>query len=254
VEAPELQANILAAYVAGHLAAQLPSIISQLRINPRASFEVRAAALQQQPACVLVAPLVPRVPGAGAGQGVAADLGVAAPQVAYNRACGLLQLGDLAAAESELRTAIKIGGCLPSTPLRCTGCICAHPRARQRHAPKLASPAHLPLGSCIAPVLFPGIARPRPETSRTPLLPLPPPAPPGREALFEEDFGEDEVEEELAPLTAQLAYVAVRGRRGLGVPCSACVGLRSAACCPSVGAPAAGSRRHCRRAAPQGLS
>jgi hypothetical protein len=41
-ESAELQANILAAYVAGHLAGQLPAIISQLRINPRASFEVWA--------------------------------------------------------------------------------------------------------------------------------------------------------------------------------------------------------------------
>jgi hypothetical protein len=34
--------------------------------------------------------------------------------------------------------------------------------------------------------------------------------PPGRETLFEEDLSEKEVEEELAPLTVQLAYVLGR--------------------------------------------
>lgn len=37
----------------------------------------------------------------------------------------------------------------------------------------------------------------------------------GREALFDEELGEEEVEEELAPLSAQLAYVLGRsGRAG----------------------------------------
>ncbi len=68
VESAELQANILAAYVAGHLAAQLPQVMSALKISPRASFEVT-----------------------------------------FNTACGLLQLGDLAGAEAELRAGLKIG-------------------------------------------------------------------------------------------------------------------------------------------------
>ena len=37
--------------------------------------------------------------------------------------------------------------------------------------------------------------------------------PPGRETLFEEEYGEDEVEEELAPLTVQLAHVLARAGR-----------------------------------------
>ncbi|EFJ52129.1 hypothetical protein VOLCADRAFT_86969 [Volvox carteri f. nagariensis] len=100
----ELKTNVLAAYVAAGLSSELPDLMAALKVRPRDSFEV-----------------------------------------AFNRACGLVSAagGDpqqLAAAEGDLRMAIKLG----------------------------------------------------------------------REALFEEDLGEEEVEDELSPLACQLAYVLGR--------------------------------------------
>ena len=46
--------------------------------------------------------------------------------------------------------------------------------------------------------------------------PLFPYAPAGEEALYEEDLGEEEVAQELAPVAAQLAYVAARWVLGAG--------------------------------------
>lgn len=58
----------------------------------------------------------------------------------------------------------------------------------------------------------------------------------GRETLFEEDLNEQEVEEELAPLTVQLAYVLGRlGRTAEAQElhdkvCVACVGVPMIGC------------------------
>ncbi|PNW85354.1 hypothetical protein CHLRE_03g182500v5 [Chlamydomonas reinhardtii] len=97
----ELKTNVLAAYVAAGLSAELPDLMAALKVKPRDSFEV-----------------------------------------AFNRSCGLVEAGQLASAEGELRMALKMG----------------------------------------------------------------------RETLFEEDLAEEEVEDELGPLSCQLAYVL--GRMG----------------------------------------
>ncbi|KAG2499929.1 hypothetical protein HYH03_002216 [Edaphochlamys debaryana] len=100
----ELKTNVLAAYVAAGLAAELPDLMAALKVKPRDSFEV-----------------------------------------AFNRSCGLVEAGQLGAAEGELRMALKLG----------------------------------------------------------------------RETLFEEDLAEEEVDDELGPLSCQLAYVLGRlGRTG----------------------------------------
>ncbi|KAG2448342.1 hypothetical protein HYH02_006924 [Chlamydomonas schloesseri] len=97
----ELKTNVLAAYVAAGLSAELPDLMAALKVKPRDSFEV-----------------------------------------AFNRSCGLVEVGQLGTAEGELRMALKMG----------------------------------------------------------------------RETLFEEDLAEEEVEDELGPLSCQLAYVL--GRMG----------------------------------------
>ncbi|KXZ56772.1 hypothetical protein GPECTOR_1g696 [Gonium pectorale] len=100
----ELKTNVLAAYVAAGLAAELPDLMAALGVRSKDGFEA-----------------------------------------AYNAACGLVEAGQLAAAEYELRQALKMG----------------------------------------------------------------------RETLFGEDLAEEEVEDELAPLSGQLAHVLGRlGRAG----------------------------------------
>ncbi|KAK9820199.1 hypothetical protein WJX72_007419 [[Myrmecia] bisecta] len=93
----ELRTNVIAAYVSGNRAAELPAVMEAMKIAAKDGFEI-----------------------------------------AFNKACGLLEMGDLAGAQEQLHLA-------------------------QRQ---------------------------------------------GRETLFEEDLSEEQVEEELAPLAVQLAFVA----------------------------------------------
>lgn len=67
----ELQTNVLAAYVAGSRAAEIPEAMAAMHIPPTDSFEV-----------------------------------------AFNRACGLLQQGDAAAAEEQLLLGQRLGTAL----------------------------------------------------------------------------------------------------------------------------------------------
>ncbi len=71
----ELQTNVLAAYVAGSRAGEIPAAMASMRIPPSDSFEV-----------------------------------------AFNRACGLLQQRDYAAAEEQLLLGQRLG--MPSS-LQC---------------------------------------------------------------------------------------------------------------------------------------
>lgn len=68
VDSLHLKTNVIAAYVAGGLAKQLPDLMSSLKVTPKSSYEV-----------------------------------------AFNRACGMVEGGDLAGAEMALRLAIKQG-------------------------------------------------------------------------------------------------------------------------------------------------
>lgn len=102
-ESREVQTNVVAAYVAGGRAGEVPAVMQAMKISAKDSFEI-----------------------------------------AFNAACGLVEAGQLRAAEEQLQLAVRVG----------------------------------------------------------------------EEALYDEDLGEDEVAAELAPVTAQLAYVAERlGRR-----------------------------------------
>ncbi|KAL4446353.1 hypothetical protein ABPG77_003160 [Micractinium sp. CCAP 211/92] len=102
-ETREVQTNVLAAYVAGGRAGEVPAVMEAMKISPKDSFEV-----------------------------------------AFNAACGLIEGGKLGEAEEQLQLAVRVG----------------------------------------------------------------------EEALYDEDFQEEEVALELAPVTAQLAYVADRLGRG----------------------------------------
>lgn len=68
VDTLDLKTNVLAAYVAAHLASEIPDLMSAMKLSPKQSFEV-----------------------------------------GYNKACGLVDTGDFAAAEAELRMATKLG-------------------------------------------------------------------------------------------------------------------------------------------------
>ncbi|KAL4423713.1 hypothetical protein ABPG75_001014 [Micractinium tetrahymenae] len=98
-ESHEVQTNVLAAYVAGGRAGEVPAVMEAMKISSKDSFEV-----------------------------------------AFNAACGLIETGKLKEAEQQLQLAVRVG----------------------------------------------------------------------EEALYDEDFQEEEVAVELAPVTAQLAYVADR--------------------------------------------
>lgn len=99
----EVQTNVLAAYVAGGRAGEVPAVMQAMKISPKDSFEL-----------------------------------------AFNAACGLLESEDLPAAEQQLQLALRVG----------------------------------------------------------------------EEALYDEELAEEEVALELAPVTAQLAFVADRLGRG----------------------------------------
>lgn len=102
---------------------------------------------------------------------------LAPKQVGYNKACSLVEAGDFAAAELELKLTLKQGACMRAGRSQDV-CVCA----------------------CVCVV--------HTHNARALL------AAAGRETLFEEECSEREVEDELAPITVQLAYVLGRlGRR-----------------------------------------
>lgn len=191
VETLELRTNVIAAYVCGGHADKVPDIASAMQISPSDS----------------------------------SDIG-------FNMACALLQLGSFTEAEELLQLALRAGashwdsllrlrradeehGALPGasrvTRLRLA---CMHQQlassCRRRRRPSLTlltwlltavkavRPRLTVIGSYVKSFgrSMDGVS----ENISKLLLKA------GREALLEEDVPEDEAAEELAPLTAQLAY------------------------------------------------
>jgi hypothetical protein len=174
VESDEVKTNILAAYVAGGQGSEVPGLISRLRVNIKGSFEL-----------------------------------------AYNRACALVATGKLEEAETALKLAIKQGE-LPHDLIALLG---MHHNKQFGLQLKGAACAVAPGGMFCTTANHVGIYLWHAQCecrAATPeylllckLLPYTlcecPPA--GEEVLYDEEFTEGEVLDELAALSTQLAYV-----------------------------------------------
>lgn len=239
----DLKTNVLAAYVAAGLSREVPDLMAAMKLSPKSSFEVRACARARGcvdvwacgrgHACVracgracaptawpavqlarafnsaLVARCVFHDVPQGAGCVRSFNCAVwCGAQVGYNKACALVEAGEWGAAEVELKMAIKLGGWLlgPCGVAPTWMRACTTTRAPRRAHGASARPApRWPRGSVLC------LGRVHWVHS---LLSFHWRRAAGREALFEEECSEEEVEAELAPLTVQLGYVVGRLGRG----------------------------------------